>query len=53
MQCEKRNWVIVLPNPSDELRDAIKKIATANGRQVGSEVQKILESFTRDNIGRL
>ena len=50
MQYEKRNWVIVLPNPSDELRESIKESAQINGRQVGSEVQKLLENFFRDRI---
>lgn len=49
MICEKRNWVIVLPNPPADLRDKIRAVAQINGRQVGAEVQKILEKFVEHN----
>lgn len=48
MECEKRNWVIVLPNPPADLREKIRAVAQINGRQVGAEVQKILEKFVEE-----
>lgn len=53
MECEKRNWVIVLPNPPADLREKIRAVAQINGRQVGAEVQKILEKFAEDNSALL
>jgi hypothetical protein len=48
MECEKRNLVIVLPNPPADLREKIRAVAQINGRQVGAEVQKILEKFVEE-----
>lgn len=46
MKSQNNQWVIVLPNPDDKLREWVQNQAKNNRRAIGAEVQVILEKLS-------